>query len=165
MVQDVYRVGTLLELVRELAFTFADDGKRVRVRHVTTVHQLWLRLFVSCFLSPKAFHEILHRYNRSLLVSNALVQFPCCQVCVQGAMGEGIFSGIPLALAGTRRMLERMDWGSYIDEGTFIRFGAVGLDYPLPCSKNGFHLSFLRDLVWIIWNLFSMHMLPPHVSW
>ncbi|KAG0554973.1 hypothetical protein KC19_12G134200 [Ceratodon purpureus] len=74
---DVYRIGTLLELVRELAFTFADDGKRVRV-------------------------------------------------CVQGAMGEGIFSGMPLALAGTRPMLERMDWGTYIDEGTFIRFGAVG---------------------------------------
>ena len=34
--QDVYRIGTLLELVRELAFTFADDGKRVRVRHVKT---------------------------------------------------------------------------------------------------------------------------------
>ena len=31
LVQDVYRIGTLLELIRELAFTFADDGKRVRV--------------------------------------------------------------------------------------------------------------------------------------
>uniref|UniRef100_A0A7I4CI31 DUF1995 domain-containing protein n=1 Tax=Physcomitrium patens TaxID=3218 RepID=A0A7I4CI31_PHYPA len=41
---DVYRIGTLLELIRELAFTFANDGKRVRV-------------------------------------------------CVQGPMGEGIFSG------------------------------------------------------------------------
>ncbi|EFJ31312.1 hypothetical protein SELMODRAFT_169443 [Selaginella moellendorffii] len=28
---DVYRAGTLLELVRELAFTFANDGKRVKV--------------------------------------------------------------------------------------------------------------------------------------
>jgi len=41
-VQDVYRIGTLLELVREVAFTFADDGKRVRVRHVIT---LYLYLF------------------------------------------------------------------------------------------------------------------------
>lgn len=31
VVQDVYRIGTLLELIRELAFTFANDGKRVRV--------------------------------------------------------------------------------------------------------------------------------------
>ncbi len=31
MLQDVHRIGTLLELMRELAFTFANDGKRVRV--------------------------------------------------------------------------------------------------------------------------------------
>eukprot|EP00899_Mesostigma_viride_P011983 jgi/Mesvir1/20786/Mv07896-RA.1 len=29
--QDVYRIGTLLELVRHVAFALADDGKRVRV--------------------------------------------------------------------------------------------------------------------------------------
>ncbi|KAH8967000.1 hypothetical protein BDL97_03G054900 [Sphagnum fallax] len=74
---DVHRIGTLLELMRELAFTFANDGKRVRV-------------------------------------------------CVQGSMGEGIFSGIPLQLAGVRRMLEVMDWGSYDAKGTFINIGAVG---------------------------------------
>lgn len=34
--QDVYRIGTLLELIRELAFTFVDDGKRVRVCHYST---------------------------------------------------------------------------------------------------------------------------------
>ncbi len=31
ILQDVHRIGTLLELMRELAFTFANDGKRVRV--------------------------------------------------------------------------------------------------------------------------------------
>lgn len=71
---DVYRIGTLLELVRELAFAFADDGKRVRV-------------------------------------------------CVQGSMGAGIFAGMPLQLAGTRRMLENMDWG---EAGEFISIGGVG---------------------------------------
>lgn len=29
--QDVYRIGTLMELVRDLALSFADDGKRVKV--------------------------------------------------------------------------------------------------------------------------------------
>lgn len=29
--QDVYRIGTLMELVRVLALSFADDGKRVKV--------------------------------------------------------------------------------------------------------------------------------------
>lgn len=29
--QDVYRIGTLMELVRTLALSFADDGKRVKV--------------------------------------------------------------------------------------------------------------------------------------
>eukprot|EP00244_Chara_vulgaris_P008985 TRINITY_DN3685_c0_g1_i3.p1 TRINITY_DN3685_c0_g1~~TRINITY_DN3685_c0_g1_i3.p1 ORF type:complete len:532 (-),score=110.45 TRINITY_DN3685_c0_g1_i3:227-1798(-) len=75
---DVYRIGTLLELMREIAFTFAQDGKRVKV-------------------------------------------------CIQGAMGEGIFSGMPLALAGTRRLMENMDWGDDEDVlQNFICFGAVG---------------------------------------
>ena len=29
--QDVYRIGTLMELVRVLALSFADDGKNVKV--------------------------------------------------------------------------------------------------------------------------------------
>lgn len=74
---DVYRIGTLMELVRELSLSFADDGKRVKV-------------------------------------------------CVQGSMGQGAFAGIPLQLAGTRKILEIMDWGEYGAKGTFINFGAVG---------------------------------------
>ncbi|KAH7421061.1 hypothetical protein KP509_13G038800 [Ceratopteris richardii] len=74
---DVYRIGTLLELMRELAFSFARDGKRVKV-------------------------------------------------CVQGSMGAGIFAGMPLQLAGTRRMLEVMDWGEYESKGTFINIGSIG---------------------------------------
>ncbi|KAG8046932.1 hypothetical protein GUJ93_ZPchr0008g14011 [Zizania palustris] len=74
---DVYRIGTLMELVRELSLSFADDGKRVKV-------------------------------------------------CVQGSMGQGAFAGIPLQLAGTRKILEIMDWGDYGAKDTFINFGAVG---------------------------------------
>ncbi|XP_020407241.1 probable adenylate kinase 5, chloroplastic isoform X3 [Zea mays] len=74
---DVYRIGTLMELVRELSLSFADDGKRVKV-------------------------------------------------CVQGSMGQGAFAGIPLQLAGTRKILEFMDWGDYGAKGTFINIGAVG---------------------------------------
>lgn len=74
---DVYRIGTLMELVRELSLSFADDGKRVKV-------------------------------------------------CVQGSMGEGAFAGIPLQLAGSRKILEFMDWGDYGAMGTFINIGAVG---------------------------------------
>lgn len=32
--QDVYRIGTLMELVRALALSFADDGKRVKVSFI-----------------------------------------------------------------------------------------------------------------------------------
>ncbi|XP_062194929.1 probable adenylate kinase 5, chloroplastic isoform X1 [Phragmites australis] len=74
---DVYRIGTLMELVRELSLSFADDGK-------------------------------------------------CVKVCVQGSMGQGAFAGIPLQLAGTRKILEFMDWGDYGAKGTFINIGAVG---------------------------------------
>ncbi|XP_043719839.1 adenylate kinase 5, chloroplastic [Telopea speciosissima] len=74
---DVYRIGTLMELVRVLALSFADDGKRVKV-------------------------------------------------CVQGSMGEGALAGMPLQLAGTRKILEFMDWGDYGAKGTFINIGSIG---------------------------------------
>ncbi|KAI4344239.1 hypothetical protein L6164_011487 [Bauhinia variegata] len=74
---DVYRIGTLMELVRELALTCADDGKRVKV-------------------------------------------------CVQGSMGEGALAGMPLQLAGTRKILEFMDWGDYGAKGNFINIGSIG---------------------------------------
>ncbi|KAM0822808.1 hypothetical protein ACQ4PT_071275 [Festuca glaucescens] len=47
-------------------------------------------------------------------------------VCVQGSMGQGAFAGIPLQLAGTRKILEIMDWGDYGAKGAFINIGAVG---------------------------------------
>ncbi|GAB2216185.1 hypothetical protein Droror1_Dr00023955 [Drosera rotundifolia] len=74
---DVYRIGTLMELVRVLALSFADDGKRVKV-------------------------------------------------CVQGSMGVGALAGTPLQLAGTRKILEFMDWGDYDAKGTFINLGSIG---------------------------------------
>ncbi|GAV83958.1 ADK domain-containing protein/DUF1995 domain-containing protein [Cephalotus follicularis] len=74
---DVYRIGTLMELVRVLSLTFADDGKHVKV-------------------------------------------------CVQGSMGEGALAGMPLQLAGTRQILEYMDWGDYGAMGTFINIGSIG---------------------------------------
>ncbi|KAK6942236.1 hypothetical protein RJ641_027613 [Dillenia turbinata] len=74
---DVYRIGTLMELVRVVALSFADDGKRVKV-------------------------------------------------CVQGSMGEGALAGMPLQLAGTRKILEFMDWGDYGAMGTFINIGSIG---------------------------------------
>ncbi|KAE8705908.1 putative adenylate kinase 5 [Hibiscus syriacus] len=74
---DVYRIGTLMELVREIALLFADDGKRVKV-------------------------------------------------CVQGSMGQGALAGMPLQLAGTRKILEFMDWGNYGAMGTFINIGSIG---------------------------------------
>ncbi|EOY31328.1 Adenylate kinase family protein isoform 1 [Theobroma cacao] len=74
---DVYRIGTLMELVRVIALSFADDGKRVKV-------------------------------------------------CVQGSMGEGALAGMPLQLAGTRKILEFMDWGDYGAMGTFIKIGSIG---------------------------------------
>ncbi|KAJ8753274.1 hypothetical protein K2173_017898 [Erythroxylum novogranatense] len=74
---DVYRIGTLMELVREVALSFADDGKRVKV-------------------------------------------------CVQGSMGVGALAGMPLQLAGSRKILEFMDWGDYGALGTFVKIGSVG---------------------------------------
>lgn len=57
-------------------------------------------------------------------------------------MGEGIFAGMPLQLAGSRQMLERMDWGDYIEKDTFIKFGAVGLDSLSMLSHFLGHVHF-----------------------
>lgn len=48
------------------------------------------------------------------------------QVSVQGSMGEGALAGMPLQLAGTRQILEYMDWGSDGAMGNFISIGAIG---------------------------------------
>lgn len=46
-------------------------------------------------------------------------------------MGEGALSGMPLQLAGTRKILEYMDWGDYEAKGTFINIGSIG-----NCTSN-----------------------------
>ena len=63
---DTYRLGTMLELVRDIALAQAYDGKRVRI-------------------------------------------------CVQQPLGEGIFVGLPLALASMRKVMEKMDWGARVN--------------------------------------------------
>jgi adenylate kinase len=70
---DVYRVGTLLELIRELATTLAADGGVVKV-------------------------------------------------CVQQALGQGVFQGTPLSLNGVMRIMKQMDWG---DCAGSIKFGNI----------------------------------------
>ncbi|KAK9102115.1 hypothetical protein Sjap_019369 [Stephania japonica] len=102
---DVYRIGTLMELVRVLALSFADDGKRVKV-------------------------------------------------CVQGSMGEGALAGMPLQLAGTRKILEFMDWGDDGAMGTFISIGSIGANdvdeqddvYILVTPQNAVGNCIIDDL-------------------
>jgi adenylate kinase len=73
---DTYRIGTLLEGIRDLVTELVMDGKRVRI-------------------------------------------------CVQGSLGVGVFSAMPLALAGVRRILESMDWDVTLPESD-IRIGGIG---------------------------------------
>jgi len=61
-------------------------------------------------------------------------------------MGQGAFAGIPLQLAGTRKILEFMDWGDYGAKGTFINIGAVGvlpictiLQIPIASNETEHH--------------------------
>jgi adenylate kinase len=75
---DVYRIGTLLEGVRDLATALAAQGKRVRV-------------------------------------------------CVQGSMGTGVFTAMPLQLAGVRRVLDSMEWLDG-DAGGNVRIGGVSAE-------------------------------------
>lgn len=47
------------------------------------------------------------------------------KICVQGSMGEGVFQGLPLSLAGVRRIMEAMDWGEDM-LGNLIKLAEVG---------------------------------------
>lgn len=51
------------------------------------------------------------------------------RVCVQGSMGTGVFTAMPLALNGVRRILESMDWGDAVndllDERNLLRIGGI----------------------------------------
>ncbi|CAK9252426.1 unnamed protein product [Sphagnum jensenii] len=38
------------------------------------------------------------------------------RICVQQSLGEGVFTGLPLALASMRPVLEKMDWGTQLRE-------------------------------------------------
>jgi len=57
------------------------------------------------------------------------------RVCVQGSMGEGIFTGTPKQLSGVSTLLQRMDWQSGENEenegmiGDFVNFGAIGKNH------------------------------------
>jgi len=42
-------------------------------------------------------------------------------------MGEGALAGMPLQLAGSRKILEYMDWGEYGAKETFIKIGSIGM--------------------------------------
>lgn len=60
-------------------------------------------------------------------------------------MGEGALAGMPLQLAGSRKILEYMDWGDYGALGTFVNIGSIGIvqiksayvmthtSYPISC--------------------------------
>lgn len=38
------------------------------------------------------------------------------RVCVQGSMGQGVFTGLPLAISGLRKTMEMMDWQAQAGE-------------------------------------------------
>ena len=46
------------------------------------------------------------------LTQTCFLTYVHSQVCIQGSLGEGIFTGLPLMLSGMRKALEVMDWQS-----------------------------------------------------
>lgn len=70
---------------------------------------------------------------------------------MQGSMGEGALAGMPLQLAGTRKILEFMDWGDDGAMGTFINIGGIG---------NEFHsCSYRRNIEFQSFCTFRLYML------
>jgi adenylate kinase len=96
---------------------------------------------------------------REMAIRVAVVCNKRVKVCIQGSLGEGIFTGLPLMLSGMRRTLEAMDWQSapgetyegilvndILDRRTgkvakpgnpegLIAFGAVGAEHMDPADE------------------------------
>ncbi len=53
------------------------------------------------------------------------------KICVQGSMGRGVYTGLPLQLSGLRKVLELMDWQEEVEP--FVSFGEVG---PEECADG-----------------------------
>jgi adenylate kinase len=57
------------------------------------------------------------------------------RLCVQGSMGQGIFTGMPKQLSGVNKLVQMMDWQSGAGQenegmlGDYVNFGAIGADH------------------------------------
>ena len=94
------------------------------------------------------------------------------RICVQQSLGEGIFTGLPLAIGAMRPILEKMDWGSELSKEqkfqqgdnikprseAYIRLGTVGPDQIqddddiliIICPQNvigGILINLLDDMI------------------
>lgn len=104
---DAYRIGTLLELMRTIAITLAEQNLRVRL-------------------------------------------------CVQGAMGVGIFTGTPKQLSGAEILLQRMDWQSGEGEenegmvGNYINFGGIGKEHVVDAGEDRRGNEIFQDDVFLL---------------
>lgn len=68
-------------------------------------------------------------------------------------MGEGALASIPLQLAGSRRILELMDWGNYDAMGTFINIGPIGI-WPKILASCYYILSHLYITIFLAKSIF-----------
>lgn len=66
------------------------------------------------------------------------------RILVQQSLGEGVFAGLPLAIASMRVILEKMDFGEVLTKDTreqVIRFGCLGKDQIAPDDDVIFIIS------------------------
>ena len=72
---------------------------------------------------------------RHLVLALAIEERKRVRICVQQSLGEGVFTGLPLALASMRPILERMDWGTGLSDTE--KFCAADFSLPKGASRPG----------------------------
>ncbi|KAG7371850.1 DUF1995 domain containing protein [Nitzschia inconspicua] len=78
------------------------------------------------------------------------------RVCVQGAMGVGIFTGLPKQLNGVSKLLQMMDWQSDQGEenegmvGTYLNFGSIGAEHVVNAHTKEDGAKVEQDDVFIL---------------
>lgn len=132
--------------VRDYFYESATDAVRKAIKDPTIPNKSRMQMTVNFpEVNPKfdtyRIGTILEMVRHTVLALT-LEEGKRVRICVQQSLGEGVFCGLPLALASMRMVLERMDWGPSLTpeqkaqpgdvenprREAMIRYGQVGAD-------------------------------------
>ena len=127
--------------VRDYMYESATDAVRKAIRDPTIPNKSRMQMKVNFPEVNPAFDTyrigtILEMVRHTVLALT-LEEGKRVRICVQQSLGEGVFCGLPLALASMRPVLERMDWGPSLTPAQKAQPGDVQSPRPEALIRYG----------------------------